>query len=410
MAIAFDTYSYNLLHRWQARMLESPWLFNQIKDYNTDSIEGVYYQRHRESIAHSLNDAVEWAAKVLGFSPFPQYHNKIAELERVEVPSVYDRPYYMRPWGFVLNVPHFIRFGEPKNSETSYEGVKLSDQDAIDATSRRLNLSELADVEADRDVAISQNRYNEITVFRVSDMPANHNRNDVMLVYTANDLPRHNLTDPQYAIPWEFYENDGSDVLYGVLKANLVKPEILMKRDSNPIDPQQSNFNDNFVSSIRIYTIENDTEDKVRLLSFNNARTDIVKTAFTPIRIGDSNKFLIPNDVLAKSYSPYGVEVYFESGYKLQDNGRINESLENAVIRLANTNRSMRALPLSITSRNIWQDDATSLIDQESKRIDDYFINPLGTSLGHYEAWNIFKHYGDEIQINHILGAGYRGF
>ena len=124
MAVSFNWNHHGLLDRWQIRMHESPWVFNQFtqadlpakyKVRNTKARDEVYSQTQREDIAAALHNSFEQVTDILGYYPQPTYTEKeVIRFSRSDVRSgdpLFWRGAFDDPARYRIQKRKLIRFG-----------------------------------------------------------------------------------------------------------------------------------------------------------------------------------------------------------------------------------------------------------------------------------------------------------
>ena len=141
MAVSFNWNHHGLLDRWQIRMHESPWVFNQFSQADlpakhkvrTNRARGeVYSQSQREDIAAALHNSFEQVTDILGYYPQPTYTEKeVIRFSRSDVRSgdpLFWRGAFDDPTRYRTQKRKLIRFGNKvltevpqRSGQTNYE-------------------------------------------------------------------------------------------------------------------------------------------------------------------------------------------------------------------------------------------------------------------------------------------------
>lgn len=370
MAVSKQTYCHDLLHRWQVRMQENIWNFNQVRDDSfSKTFDGVYVQDDRETIAHALTEAFESARYYLGYYPQPTYvENEIIYLNEFE---------YFESQVLSLDTRHLVNFGTRATtlieSDASITYSDNADADAIHET-------------ATITVSTSVTDTSEIQVFyRVSDGAPS-------------------AAHKQWRIPTQTISISSGTATITIHRANLASPTLWLTQyntDETRNEGDISNGSSDFVTAVDVYRVYTDSTNAVKVLSEPTSSDDytVNETTVNPVILDAfETRFKVKTSSnVALSNTPYAVKVSYQAGLAL-NNGLMNQAIEQAIIRLANTNRSLSSNPMSHHAKNMWKFDREELFvnNVPFNQLQDY-MNPLGTRRGHLEAWIVFKRLADSL-------------
>ena len=390
MSFSTEVYSYNLLHAWQVRNLESPWRFNQIGDDTVNHPAGkpVYLQRHREVIAHALATAFDTFTYYLGFFPRPEYI--------VDELVMLDQRYDWWDQKLQLSKRYLIEFGTRATEEL---GV-------INTDSRQ-------------DIGGKAGQDDHVT-FTFDDIGPDypHPVTSIKVFYRTVSLFEYTTLssfDPQYEIPIEIIDQNRSLHLVSHL-SDIIRPflwripydkhgnfNVLPYKDPDVIDPNigrssQLTFVES-VDSARVYT---NSTNAVRLLTVSdNYSVSPIETPVSPYYIDKQKGFFglhRGSANLPVGSRPYAVKVSYLSGYPVNNIGNMNPHLEEGIIRLANTNLATADIPLSSPSQLVWNKDTQGLYEGvKGYQVPPEYVNPLGLLYGHVAAWATIREFADEV-------------
>ena len=366
MPVSMETNCHDLLHRWQIRMLESDWNFNQALDDTVQSFKGVYLQHDREVIAHALTAAFDTAASYLGFFPQPTY----VEDQQISIDA--DLPWWKQDIN--LYTRHLVTFGRRKYSEISYnQSYSFLDEEEEDS------INDIAHITVTTSVDV-----NEIQVFYRVDDGATSQAN------RRWRIPVHRMSK----------DSETNQVDIYIKLANIVKPDVWDNtfRSGGQRYSVNRELSDSFVSHVDVCRVYTDSSDAVRLLSYPDSEsTEIIETSVDPIvKNHHYTDFRLAHKTLSVK-KPFAIKVSYLSGHPLTRLGVMNSQLETAIIRLANTDLSMIALPLSHLSEMAWRDDREKLFNTSQRFVPIDYANPLGVLRGHFDAWIILKRFQDNL-------------
>lgn len=365
MAVSKETFCHDLLHRWQIRMLEDVWNFNQVANIETPSYEGVYLQHERELIAHGLAEAFDIVTDALGYYPKPVY---IVDKQIKLDPK---RAYWAQE--FKLYTRYLQAFGT--------RATTLIDADAAPS------YSDIEDGDSINDLAT-------FTVSSAIDV------SEIQVFYrVADGAP--SAAHRQWRIPTLAVTASSGTVTIKVHRANLVKPSVWSdpwdtNRDRNAADI--SNASTDFVEGVDVYRVYTDSTSAIRLLSLPtvSGETTVVETAVEPI-ITDAKycEFRLSDDANPPN-TPYAIKVSFLAGLDLGQNGEMDSPIEKALIKLCNVVSQLSATPLSQRTEYFWTEDMETLFASEYDVPREY-VNPFGLRRGHIDAWLTLKRYADGL-------------
>ena len=360
MAISFDIFTHDLMHRWQERMLESVWRFNQFADptpygdYGAGK-EPVYLQYHREVIAQALLLAFDEVTGLLGYFPQPSYvKDKIIPIGR------------KKKWDkdvFNIGLAYGIAFGTEEFGDTILYETSIT----------------------------KPNEYRWLWVLNVGSSNIGDFRNlHIYLNVGVDDEQRRTL----FPAPIELYRDGRVYIQY----ANTVSTDVLREAytDDGLLNILDRDTSSNFSTNYSLYEVSVDSDEAVKLLSIS--RKDGVSIEETVVSAEFSNprrgEFILGKDEDDPPGEPFAIKASFLSGKPLGFNYHMDTSLESAIIQLATINFSMRNLPYSHLALASWQ-EANGTIEDGSGRVSPELVNPLGRKVGHYEAWNIIRNFSD---------------
>jgi hypothetical protein len=361
--------TYGLLNRWQIRMKERIWPFNQVNDGFEQNDPAVYIQFERDMLAEALRDAFETASYYLGYNPRPIYETVLVHF----TPN--------RAWEtqiLALDKAYLQAFGS--RSTTLVEAgatVTYSDADgdAIHDTGT-LTILNVAAVDTD-DVRL---------FFRVADGAVS-------------------AAESRYEVPIKSISKSGSTITITVERAHCVKPSFWDLYPFENGDPRNrrdagiANGSTNFVSALDVYTETTSSTGAVTLLSYPAGSDDtVIETDATGILTdAEASEFMVKigSGQSQPRNTPYAVRVNVLSGRSLMNN-QILAALETAIIRLANTNVLLEQSALAFAIRELWREDNEMLF--KDGYIPREYANPLGVKKGHLSAWTTFVSYRDKVK------------
>ena len=381
MAISFEIDAYGLLNRWPVRILESPWLFNQFEDKRKKTLNTVYFQRHREIVARALHEAFKTVTFYLGFFPKPTYtYNQMI-------------PFYQRqPWlSQKLNVGrrHLVQFGMPVFTPLSDSMIQIGpDFHISDGIKQYVNVSiTLPDADTSLSIRELKDKYR--------------------FFLQADGITSPYIYRLQLSTQRVHTEEDGEDLkLKMQIPAwELVNPEKIYESyiENNDKKYRHNDVDDPngylvTLDKIKPATVSIDDTDAVKVLSrdsMNNGR--IKETAVKPVYInGPRGDFMLENNYNLNISNPYAVKVSYLSGYNYMSNGLMESMLEDAIIKIANTNISYSPMPTSIDASNVFNQDRAEIFESEY-HIPSEFMNKLGLRRGSVEAWKVLVQYADNV-------------
>ena len=369
MAISFDVFAHNLMHRWQERQLESGWRFNQMLDPTPygDGIRSpsVYYQHHREVIAHALTSAFKQATRMLGYYPQPTYsEDVIIPIKRRKI------------WNkdtFNIGKPYAIDFGK--------EDLGISVEYTL-GTSPTFDSNGIPDT--------------DLITFTVNEgQTFSHFQNLKILINTgSDDRNRRRL----FNIPIDFSRGRLLIIkFWNMVDVNQLK-KIYVDGQLYIIDrSDDNNFHNR--EDLSLYDTAPNPDEAVKVLSTDRSNQDleiqetIVKAEFTNKRLGD---FVLAKDEEDPPGEPFAIKASFLSGFPWGTNFHMESLLEDAVLQLSMTHITMQNLPYSHLAYASWQDSNVSISDTEG-RIAPEDHNPLGNKRGHSRAWKIIEEFADGL-------------
>jgi hypothetical protein len=366
MAISTKTETYGLLSYWRELMEEDIWRFNQaIGESAPDKGCPVYIQPERERLGRILNKSFNRVSKQLGFSILPVWDSKTFVLQE-GVP--YERQI------FTLDHNRYVEaFGQ--RATTLIEAAAAivytdEDGDGVDDTG---TLTVVTAVDPD-----------EIQVF----------------FQAADGAPE--AESIYYRVYPERITSDGVTATIVIHRADLVQPAVWAEPFSID-DPNRTvrNYADmadalDFVAALDVYRVYTDTTTPVvihsdRYLEGYTTSLDTFTDTTGSVQLVDAvlGEFRIRHSCSNVPRYPERFTVYFKAGYPLND-GRIEEALSEAVIRIANADNPVpRWCAMCEQTKIIWQGDQYLFGRDELQRAD--VDNPFGLKSGQVLSWRTLQ-------------------
>ena len=364
MAVVQESFCYDLLHRWQIRMQEDAWNFNQILNSDIDSFEGVYLQNEREMIGHGITEAFEIVASHLGYSPKPVYvvDRQIALKSGV---SFYRQGLTLHTrhlQGFGIRATTLIEAGASFTASDSEEGDGINDTATFTITT---------------DVTASE----------------------IQLFYTVSDGAP-SVAHRQWRIPTVSVSTSSGTATIVVRRANLTAPVLWDDpyADGGRNGGDIGNASTDIVTSVDVYRVYTSTTSAVRLLSkpIVNGQTTVDETAVDAIITDPNHSEFYLSDDASPPAIPYAIRVSYLAGLGLELTGEMNTGLEKAIVRLANIESGAITTPMSSGTEYIWNNDTKLMFANDYEAPEEY-KNPLGLQRAHIESWLTIKRLSDPI-------------
>ena len=368
MAVSKEINSNHLLHRWQVRMQENVWNFNQLLDDSfSKTFEGVYVQPEREVIAHSLVTAYRTAKRYLGYAPQPEYTvDKIIYLDQ--------------------NVSYFdqeITVGQAYVNAFGTRATSLIEADATPV---------ITDVEEGDSV-------NDTATFTITTSVTDEN--ELQLFYRVTDGAP-STAHEQWRIPTESISISGGTATVVVHLANLASPSVWLTPYTSSEERNSGDRTTDYVAAVDVYRVYTDTTDAVRVLTrpTNSSDTTVNETTASPVLLDPlEGRFYVKNATgTSLTGAPYAVKVSYNAGKPLNAMNLMDHELEQAIIRLCNVDLSLNHGPMSHRTANIYKEDLEPLFDRDTRFEEaQMFSNPLGKKQGHYQAWLAIRRNADPV-------------
>lgn len=368
MAISTKTKTYGLIDYWVELMEENIWHFNQAIGATAPATEcPVYIQPERERLARILNIAFKRVQKQLAFAILPVWDSADFVLQE-GIP--YERQI------FTLTHNRYVEaFGQRATT-------------LIEATAPIVYTDEDGDGEDDTGTLTIATTVDpdEIQVFFM----------------VADGAPE--AGSEYYRIYPERITSDGVTATIVIHRANLVQPAI-WEEPYVITDPSrlQRNYADiaaaaDFVRDLDVYRVYNDTTTPViiksdRYLEGYTTGLDTFTEAVGSVQLVDAmlGEFRIRHSCSNVPLYPERFTVYFKAGYPLDD-GHIDETLAEAVIRIANADNPVpRWCAMCKQTGTIWQGDQYLFGRDELQRAD--VDNPFGLKSGQVLSWRKLQDY-----------------
>ena len=391
MSYSLEVNHHQLLDRWQYRMEEDIWNFNQILNDKVPSFGGVYVQRERELIAHALADAYEEVVYYLGYHPQSTY--------------VVDQQIDLRddvPWdrqSLDIDSRHLLDFGKRTL-------IRVGE---LDLTRRARWSSNLINYDGDE--------FDEVWAYTIHLVEDEHA--DILDNYTVDDSriylkpedhrPTHSDLEGDELFEMPIFQRADTSVssqstrwTYQVHLANRVKlsvPNDSIYPDNNGRPYYRRDDDSIYLTEADVFIPYTNPDNSVMLLSYIHSGADsyVAETEVNAIILNKQfGEFRL---VLKEDYppgQPFAVKVSYLAGFARNIDGAMDSELERAIIQLANTNMVLYNLPLSHYTAEIRRSDILELFANRG-HIPRELANPLGTRRGHLEAWTIIKRYADPI-------------
>lgn len=354
------------LNAWARVMQENVWRYNQIQGTGVPRVNNMsdaFVQPERDEVARALNNAVERITDYLEYYPRPTY------ITGEEISLRRSSPYQLQT--LQTRYKHLVEFGSRGTSVISAgAAVTYSDTDSD-------GVNDLATIGP---IATSVTDPNEIQIFfQVTDG-----------AYAA--------ADEQWEIEPTNVTISGGNVTITAHRSLFVKPSIWAKPynfDAGNLDTK--NLADigqagNFVTAVDVYRVYTDTTSAVQLLSdgiWTNCNCSDTTTPTTAAGARITNK---PLGIFEVRAAACGCETYYEAvrvnyraGLALV-RGQIDPTLEEAIVRYANTFFGQEPTALTQRVREKWDIDRTPMPRELLTPAD--VQNPFGIRQGEIFAWH----------------------
>ncbi len=348
-----------LLNIWQDVIQENIWRFNQVTGEDVPSSAcSSYVQVDRDIVAQGMNAAYRKMARYLGFTPLQQWFSE-------DIPMGRGSPYQWQPlqtsMGFVTD------YGQ--RATTLIEAaatITYSKSNAAYTNNDVATLSITTTVDAD-----------EIEVF----------------FKTTDGAPA--AVDIRYQIYPLTITSNGTVATITGHRALFVEPDTIWQYPHSGPNYEDINHADtgtagDFVTEVDVYRVYNDDSTPVEFLSdpIGQTFTDLdVNKKDTGVVLPVDNRLGLFNARMEAAASVYFhpriARVHYRAGYR-QYNGRMDDEMSQALMRLANT--LMRQNPTDLCDRQSWAFQGDRNEGDTTKQTVN---NPFGILVGQLAAWQV---------------------
>lgn len=357
--------TWKFLNAWQRVMLEDPFRYNQVQGTGVPRSEvgDAFVQPERDEVARGLNNAVSRIVDEISFYPRPTY------ITEEVIPLRWSNPYQLQT--LQTRYKHLIEFGS-RGTTVIQAGAAV----VYSSTGANGSANDLATITV---AAGSLTDVNEIQCF----------------FQVADGAPA--AADEQWEIEPTTVKLTGGNFVITAHRSLFVKPSTIWAipytYDAGNLDTKH--YADialaaDFVTAVDVYRVYTDTTNAVQLVSddylYNCGSTTTSTLSAAGARI--TNKRLGIFEVRPSACGCNGfveaVKVNYRAGLALV-RGRVDPTLEEAIIRFANTFFGQIPCPLSKRVNEKWIHDRDpedrNLITPQDVR------NPFGLQRGAIHAW-----------------------
>lgn len=349
----------HLLNIWREEIGEEIWRFNQVTGDDVPTAAArTYIQPGRDIIARGIYTAYRKMTRVLGYTLLPQW--------------------------FVEDIE--LGFGAP----VAWQQLQTTMKYVIAYGQRATTL-----IEAAVTIVFSESNPSALdvddraTITVASTLSAD----EIQIFFTAADSGRA-AADERYRIAPVDVTTDGTTITIVGHRALFVQPSIWKQPysevESRDINVADTSTDADFVTTVDIYRVYNDTTTPAQYLS------DPITTELTDLEIYnlDSGLVLPVNNRLglfnvrfegsqSNKFAPRMVRVFYKAGYR-ENFQRIDNELGQALMRLANT--QMIDFPKDVDSVI----HGTYVRDTQPATVNQVNVNnQFGLLKGDLYAWNI---------------------
>ncbi len=353
-------YAQALLNRWPIVMQENLWAFGQVSFFDAKfaDVRTAYIQYERDDISRAIAEAIEAAAEFSRFFPMPVW---ISETVTFDPRHDYNKQDVQLKYGYLQALG-----SRATTLMSAGEAVTFSDSDSDSA-------DDLATL-SPGDGGFSAD---EIKVFfRVADGG-----------YAA--------AEPNFEIDNLRVELSGGTATITGHMSLFVHPDNVWNIPyvdgiRNSVAHATAS---NFVTSADVYRIFTDGTTPVIL--HTQAASGGVDNHNATGYIRDAERGIIRVDLKsgepALTSNPVAATVSYYAGFPLNDRGRVNPSLELAILRFANARMPHRPAFVQDIVATKWAGDNEPTPD--GLLTVDGVANPFGLKIGEFEAWKVFKRF-----------------
>lgn len=358
--------TYKLLNAWQRVMLEDPFRYNQVQGTGVPRSEvgDAFVQPERDEVARALHNAVSRVVDELSWYPRPTY------ITEEIIPLRWSEPYQLQT--LQTRYKHLIEFGSRATTLISAGAAVV-----YSSTGANGSANDLATITV---AAGSLTDVNEIQCF----------------FQVADGAPA--AADEQWEIEPTTVKLTGGNFVITAHRSLFVKPSTIWAipytYDAGNLDTKH--YADiavagDFVTAVDVYRVYTDTTNAVQLVSDDylydcSADNTTSTLSAAGARIVDKRLGIIQVRASACGCNRFAesVKVNYRAGLALV-RGRVDPTLEEALIRFANTFFGQIPCPLSKRVNEKWVFDRDpedrNLVTPQDVR------NPFGLQRGAIFAW-----------------------
>lgn len=358
-----DFFHYDLLNRWPIILHEDPWRFNQLLGDGVRRNDGCddkpYLQYQRDFIATALGVAGYDVARFLGFYPRPVWIT--GERVNLNLGSCWDCQNMQAKFGWIQ------AFG-----------------------TRAVTL-----IEADVAVVYTDSHQSGVLDRATITVNTAIDPSEIQIFFRVADGAESAASEQWQITPLKIASTGSTATITGH-RALFANPELWSEEytgiNQNERNAGNLNTPQDFIESVDIYHVYTDSSNGAQVIS-DPRESVVINQPVTAAILDSKNAWFgvsptIPTDPAPEH--PLAVEINYLAGYPLQ-NGLMNQLLESAVIRLANTPNYMPTTPRSFCDATavIWYGDREIADDASITSFQDR--TALGVTNGALAATQIIR-------------------
>ncbi len=345
---------YGLLDRFQVRMQQEVFKFNQLDIGYNEYSESIWVQSERDELNYQLRNQFFNFQEWLGFYPQPIW-------KEIDVPL----DQYYEYFECDIEVPesaHLQAFGV-RATELITSGASFT---KVPASGQAFNVT--------LEIAMDKVASGEIAIF-----------------HTATDS-NGSVADENFRIyPSQlYYDDNSSSYKITIPYARLIKPSLWLSEFVNG-DPQNRisyspTDDSNFVSSVDVYRIYNDSTTDATLIGAPydyTTETALQTQTVTAVILNKENSvFKLKGGDAFPTFNPSFVRLNCYIGYPKTDEGFMNQKLEEFILRKAKVEMGLNSKLAAAKISEMWQYDYlpayTKPDDNNALSGIGYTPNPIG--------------------------------